>query len=777
MRKFISILFALVLALSFSLLPAMPAAAAEAEYTLITDGVGVAEWSADEYLTGSYSLKLFAPAATGDYGKVVMPLDMEFEDFADFSVWVEGGAEAQALPLHDIKAVVDNVAGVILPASNKGTGTDVDLQNKIVVLASQPGQSEALSPTLMSDGALGWEKYGTHDDATINVGSGAYWSIFVYSAAYVYEAAYDYYTWEQIHSVLDGKATVTEVRIELRYPQDPADVASTVYIDDITINDVTYELELPAGRPLTVDDDRVQCPTAYFQSIQSAVACAVASETVMVYAGTYDAETFPIDVNVANLTIESVSGADTTIIDSVDAGMVIAISAAGVTIGGTDKGFIIRGTGAGTNGVISIIGANDATITDNRFIGDYYLMVLGPGVSGAMVEDNVFLAYFAITANEVTGIYVNNDVTGSTFDGNSFPPGIDPIRCVDSGIYLATGTTADQTITISNNIFEGMGLRDSGTKGCAAIELAGVGGITIESNTIVNSNDGIWFQGEALTGDVTIQNNTIIGNAWGIEVKDGVGTVGTITANYNKIMGNTTNGLLNEETDVTVDAQYNWWGNAAGPNILTNPYDTYAGSINDVSANVDYIPWLIHTTLVANEWNIYSTPIALDSSCDTLAEALAVWGSSHVDAAWYYDSSGTTPHWAVASSLTPLQAIYLHTTAADTIDVWFGSSYTAPPSRVMYQGWNLVGPAELYQMYVNGALLSAYYGTSSTQTIDGYSQAISPAVNQTYWTYLRGEQSLPKNFVPTNGYWVYMVNQGTLGGFTSTPITEVTPQP
>ena len=78
----------------------------------------------------------------------------------------------------------------------------------------------------------------------------------------------------------------------------------------------------------------------------------------------------------------------------------------------------------------------------------------------------------------------------------------------------------------------------------------------------------------------------------------------------------------------------------------------------------------------------------------------------------------------------------------------------------MYQGWNLVGPAQLYDMPVEDADLV------------GYSHVISPGIHQTYWTYLRDESTTDKNFVPTEGYWVYMVNQGTLAGFTSTPITE-----
>ena len=207
---------------------------------------GTANWSTTYAKSGAYSVELYSDG-TAAYGKVVMPLEMAFADLDDFSVMVEGGAAAQALPLLDIEM---NIAGtatsVDLSADNGNNpgGADVDLAGKIVQIASQPGQSDdpKLSPTLMSDGIAGWEKYGTHTDADIDVGTGDYWSMFVYSDARMWEATYDYYTWDEIHTALDDYATVYEVKVELRYPQDPDPVASTVYVDDITINGVTYGL-------------------------------------------------------------------------------------------------------------------------------------------------------------------------------------------------------------------------------------------------------------------------------------------------------------------------------------------------------------------------------------------------------------------------------------------------------------------------------------------------------------------------------------------------------
>jgi len=209
----------------------------------------------------------------------------------------------------------------------------------------------------------------------------------------------------------------------------------------------------------------------------------------------------------------------------------------------------------------------------------------------------------------------------------------------------------------------------------------------------------------------------------------------------------------------------------AGPQHNTNPYNTQATTQgNDsVSDDVDFVPWMIHGTL-ASGWNIFSTPIAADAATNTVAEALDFWGSdsSLVTAAYEFDSSTQT--WATPTTLSPLEAVYLSDTA--TIDVLISDSNNAPPARTMHVGWNLVGPAELYNKLVDESLNSAYWGTGQTSLI-GYNHVISPSIHQSVWTYLRDGTNTNKNFVPTEGYWVFMVNQATLGGFTYTPVTPL----
>ena len=767
--KIFRVLIALVLVLTFSVVTAVPAGAAEAEYTLITGGVGVAEWSADEYLTGSYSLKLFAPAATGDYGKVVMPLDIEFEDFADFSVWVEGGAvAAQALPLHDIKAVVDDVAGVTLPASNKGTGEGVDLQNKIVVLASQPGQSEALSPTLMSDGIDGWEKYGTHSGADIDVGTGAYWSIFVYSAAYVYEAAYDYYTWEQIHSVLDGKATVTEVRIELRYPQDPADVASTVYVDDIVINETTYAMEQPAAVwvATTGDDANPGTEAEPFLTIQHAIDILAGDCIVNVAAGTYT-ENVNVDVS---LTLQGESSTTVTV-NAADSNVsIFKVTASNVNI----SGFTVSGaTGGGQAGIYLDAGVTLCNISSNNLTGSFDGIWLGAGSNHNTLENNTL-------TNNYQGfeVYISdyNTFTGNIANSNT-----------NYGFKIDSGNYNEFTSNIANSnakfgfyvvIGDGGGCNNTTfTRNTAnlnttyGIRINGGSGNTLTGNTFdSNGTSGIRLK-ETMT-TLTLENNNFTSNPIGIEITDSVADVSTWTVNYNNIVGNTSYGVSNNASTGTLDAEYNWYGGVAGPQHSTNPYNTQAGTQgNDsVSDDVDFLPWMIHTELVSG-WNIYSTPIAPGALSNTVEKALDLWGSGtdNYTIGYYFDSA--TQNWIQVLSTTalaPMQAVYLKMTAAATVDVAVSAEYTSPPQVVMSAGWNLIGPSALEPMQVDDALLSALYGAGAPE-LWGYSQVHSPALHQTLWTFQRGDTTFP-NLIPTEGYWVHMVNAGLLAGFTSTPI-------
>jgi rhodanese-related sulfurtransferase len=78
------------------------------------------------------------------------------------------------------------------------------------------------------------------------------------------------------------------------------------------------------------------------------------------------------------------------------------------------------------------------------------------------------------------------------------------------------------------------------------------------------------------------------------DIKDGLkGVVARNGANpklnNNNIYNNTDYGVLNEDSSLTIDAQYNWWGHDTGP---FDPLDNPGGQGDEVSQWVDYAPWL-----------------------------------------------------------------------------------------------------------------------------------------------------------------------------------------
>ncbi len=103
---------------------------------------------------------------------------------------------------------------------------------------------------------------------------------------------------------------------------------------------------------------------------------------------------------------------------------------------------------------------------------------------------------------------------------------------------------------------------------------------TIAKSTIAKSaNRGITVS-DALP---RIESNQIRENQVGIYCINGA----LPRLRDNVIEANTQYGLQNTSAGVTVDARYNWWGNANGPAHASNP----GGTGNAVSDNVTFAPW------------------------------------------------------------------------------------------------------------------------------------------------------------------------------------------
>ena len=177
----------------------------------------------------------------------------------------------------------------------------------------------------------------------------------------------------------------------------------------------------------------------------------------------------------------------------------------------------------------------------------------------------------------------------------------------------------------------------------------------------------------------------------------------------------------------------------------------------------------IQFLLLDKEWNILSTPVALDSCCDTWGEFITLGDGLDVDPeSATYSFDGSTQQWMPVLAdyrLTPCDAIYVKMATTDIAPL-LASPMPSLPGKRLNPGWNLVSLAAPKDMGVREALTSVY---SVTSDLRGYNQVISPAAGQPAWIYIRDDEDNPIMLVG-KGYWVFMINSGTMAGFTFTPL-------
>jgi len=171
-------------------------------------------------------------------------------------------------------------------------------------------------------------------------------------------------------------------------------------------------------------------------------------------------------------------------------------------------------------------------------------------------------------------------------------------------------------------------------------------------------------------------------------------------------------------------------------------------------------------------WRTFSTPIALHEDYDTWGSLVAL-GGLDVMVAYYFD--GSSQNWGSVLAdypVDPCDAIYVKMALAGTVPIVPNPDFTGPPTKELYPEWNLVGLAAWDDMGVVEALISVYYVPGELLPW-GYSQVVSPAINAppaiNDWVYTRDGVG-PPLVVIGRGIWVFMINGGTLAGFSSTPL-------
>jgi len=557
------------------------------------------------------------------------------------------------------------------------------------------------------------------------------------------------------------------------------DEVEALVIGDVLANN-TFD------RAVVIDRPEGSLLHTIWSKIQDAVDAADPGDTISVAAGTYDEEVV-ID---KSLTLISDTG-DYRTTGVILNGPIALNNVVNVTI----QGFKFQDcSSSGYKHVIYTGGtADNITIAANSFesceglnIHIYYLDTWFENwtITGNKITN--------VTGDKASGIWVQR-LRNSTISNNE----------ISNTTYAGMILDRIENVTVSNN-----NISDTPQKGIQVATSQDCN-VVIKDNYITNTNTSHDADEGAITiyPDVTnirIENNTLTANYQGFTVRDKAGTVSDVYVNFNNIYVNDGFGVGNfAQGGGTVDATNNYWGDISGPqhetmwgDYITNP----GGTGDSVSDYVNYMPWLtrdFQTVLDDNiayfgfpmvwlntGWNTFSTPIALDPACDTWAEYVELGdGLSTHDTSPAYAFNGENQDWVPLIGddadypLTPCDAIYVKMAEPDIAAILLSPNVSVP-SKDLYAGWNLVSLARL--VGEGGGAMPARMALATVSTVTGdltgWDLVVSPPVNQQPWSYLRVQMSPAPPMEITRGYWVFMINDGTLAGFTFTPISLAPPE-
>jgi hypothetical protein len=288
---------------------------------------------------------------------------------------------------------------------------------------------------------------------------------------------------------------------------------------------------------------------ADYPTIQGALVNVTANDTVLVSSGTYyEHIVWP---NTQGIVLMSEHGADSTVIDAIGTLRCITMNTS-IDTNTIIDGFTIKNGSADKGGGIYCLGGGP--VIRNNIICNNSASQKGGG----------------IYCEESRAKIINNIITSNTGgDGGGF------------GCFLCAPSIIDNTIT--ENSADGMYGVGGGISAVDAYEIE-ISDNNISDNSANSHGGGIYF----FKSFAYIDYNDIIGNTGTTSYGQGISfyqSGGVL--HYNNIAGNGYGVYVGGIID-TVDAEYNWWGDSAGPYHTTNP-----GGIGDtVSDNVDFVPWL-----------------------------------------------------------------------------------------------------------------------------------------------------------------------------------------
>ena len=414
-------------------------------------------------------------------------------------------------------------------------------------------------------------------------------------------------------------------------PEDHRVYETTVLVDgNVTENATVF------GNVENVDQG-----TTYAE-IRNAEPDANVGETLELAPATYDrnvSATAGVALQTDGLTLRSERGRSVTTIDANGSDVGIDVSAPNVTLDGvtvrnTSSIGVVTTAGDGllfrdsrvyvdlaTGANEGLYSESNVTVSNTHFEANpdsasdpfdynYGVKLRTDGANGSRLEgltvehfgNNVYLEQVATptTLRDLTirnggnGVLVE-DSSDATLSGveatDTAQYGIDIVR---AGSVDVDGATVLRNPTAGIHVYDSslIDIADSSVRNNSAPGVFGVisDNVSVTGSSLEENNDGVKLTDSV---DSVARDNYVLNNTYnGVIVQADNQDVYNVTVRYNDLVGNGNYGIYAEDTGSNlgsgsltenVDGRNDWWGNADGPEHSDS---------DNVSANVDYEPWL-----------------------------------------------------------------------------------------------------------------------------------------------------------------------------------------
>jgi hypothetical protein len=291
-----------------------------------------------------------------------------------------------------------------------------------------------------------------------------------------------------------------------------------------------------ASANILVDDDKVQCPTAQFATIQAAVNAANSGDVIRVCGGTYPEQvtiSTPLTLRADNGVIVIPSGMTQNSIGASGGDSIAAVFVVQGVQSVDISGFVVDGSNNGITGCSPrLIGIDYENSSGHIRHNAVRHVSLGSADSGCQSGNGIEVETGSGPASDVTisdnsvWDYQKNGITGNeqgtqlSIDGN-IVSGIGPTpNIAQNGIQLGFGAAAKITNnTVSDNIYSICSSAASCPTNATGILIFQSNGVSVRNNSLATNQIGVFIGGNnsvvasnAVSNSVALIGVALVGN-------------------------------------------------------------------------------------------------------------------------------------------------------------------------------------------------------------------------------------------------------------------------